>query len=146
MGKYPLLIALHGRNGNKELHVEYWDVACQGGWLVLVVQSTQPLSSSTFCWDDPEQGLADILFYIENILGKYPIDMQRIVIAGFSQGSGMSIYSAMSGNINVSGFISIGTYWANPSSLVPLAKHTKSVRGYFLIGEKDFSLENAREI
>ncbi len=61
-GKYPLLIALHGRNGNKELHVEYWDVACQGGWLVLVVQSTQPLSSSTFCWDDPEQGLADILY------------------------------------------------------------------------------------
>jgi len=145
-GKYPLFLAVHGRNGNKDSHMEYWDVARRKGWLVLLVQSTQPLSSSAYCWDDPEQGLADILFYAEKISKEYSIDTQRVVTAGFSQGSGMSIYSAMSGKINARGFIGVGTFFAEPNSLIPNAKQANSLRGYFITGEKDYSLERAREI
>jgi len=145
-GLYPLLIALHGGGGNKDSNLEYWKVARQKGWLVLSPQSTQPVDPSAYCWDQPEPGLADILFYVEKISQKYPIDTQRVVIAGFSQGSGMAIYSALSGEINARGFIAIGTYLADPSSLLPLATHAKSVRGYFITGEKDHTMEKAREI
>ena len=145
-GPYPLLIALHGGAGNKESYLEYWEVARQKGWLVLSAQSTQPLYSGYYSWGESEQGLTDILFYFEKILQEYPIDIQRVVITGFSQGSGMAIYATLSGKINARGFISIGTFLADPGSLIALVKKPKSVRGYFITGEKDHTLTSAREI
>jgi predicted esterase len=146
---YPLLIALHGRNGNKESNLDNWKVACEKGWLVLSPQSTQPLFSGSFCWDDAAQGVEDLLYYNKQIFRKYQIDPQRVVIAGFSQGSGMAIHAALSGKLNVRGFIGIGTYWADPESLGPLAqlaRQTMTIRGYFVVGEKDQALNKTREI
>ena len=146
---YPLLIALHGGAGNKDSNLEYWKIARQKGWLVLSPQSTQPLYSGSYSWIEPEQALADLNFYVEQILKDYPIDQQRVVIAGFSQGSGMAIYAALSGKLKVRGFIGIGTYWADPESLRLLAqpaRQTKPIRGYFIVGEKDQTLNKTREI
>lgn len=141
-GKYPLLIATHGRNGNKNSHTEYWEIARQKGWLVLLAQSTQPLTSSSYCWDDSTQGLSDLLSYYEQVSEKYQIDPERIVIAGFSQGGGMAIHTALKGNIPARGFIGIGTWWANANEL----GNEKDVRGYFITGEKDPTLDRVREI
>ena len=146
---YPLLIALHGGAGNKDSNLEYWEIARQKGWLVLSPQSTEPLYSGSYSWIEPEQALADLHFYVEQTLKDHPIDQQRVVIAGFSQGSGMAIYAALSGKLNVRGFIGIGTYWADPESLGPLAqlaRQTKPIRGYFIVGEKDQTLNKTREI
>jgi predicted esterase len=148
-GLYPLLIALHGGAGNKDSNLEYWKIACQKGWLVLSPQSTQPLYSGSYSWIEPEQALADLHFYVEQTLKDHTIDQQRVVIAGFSQGSGMAIYAALSGKLNIRGFIGIGTYWADPESLGPLAqlaRQTKAIRGYFIVGEKDQTLNKTREI
>jgi len=145
-GKYPLLIALHGRNGNKDSDLEYWEAARRRGWLVLSPQSTQPLFSGSYCWDNPTEGLTDLLFYYEQVSRKYQIDPQRVIIAGFSQGSGMAIYSALSGKFDVRGFIGIGTFIAESDWLIPLARQAQSVRGYFITGEKDHTLDMARAI
>jgi len=145
-GKHPLLIALHGYSGTKDSHLEYWEIARQRGWLVLLPQSTQPLFPGSFCWDDSAQGLTDIRFYYEQISQKYQIDPQRVVIAGFSQGSGMAIYGALSGRVGVRGFIGIGTFIAEPDWLIPLASQSGSVRGYFIAGEKDHTLDKAKAI
>ena len=58
----------------------------------------------------------------------------------------MAIYAALSEKVVVRGFIGIGTYWADPNSLTPLAREEKSVRGYFVTGEKDHTLDKIREI
>lgn len=142
-GKYPLLLALHGRNGNKEAHLEYWEVARQRGWLVLCAQSTQPLSLGAYCWDDPATGLTDLSFYYEQVLQEYPVDPRQVIIAGFSQGSGMALYAALRGNLPVRGYIGIGTWWADAQEL---AYERKGLRGYFVTGEKDHTLERAREM
>jgi len=145
-GLYPLLIALHGGAGNKESNLEYWEAARRKGWLVLLPQSTQPLYPGVYSWIDGELGLADLIFYIAKTSKEYPIDLQRVVIAGFSQGSGMAIYAALSGKINVHGFMGIATYWADPDSLVLPEKHSRPVRGYFVTGEKDRGLDRIRAI
>lgn len=145
-GNYPLLIALHGRNGNKESNLREWETARQMGWLVLLTQSTQPLFPGSYCWDDPAQGMTDLLFYYEDICSKYPVDPRRVVLAGFSQGSGMAIYTALSGRIGAHGFISIASWWHEPASLVPQTEDAKRVRGYFITGEKDHTFETAKEI
>jgi predicted esterase len=145
-GLYPLLIALHGRNGNKDSHLEFWEVARQRGWLVVAPQSTQPLFEGAYCWDDPALAIADVLFSYEQIAQKYQIDPQRILLAGFSQGSGMAMYTALSGKIEARGFIGVASFWDRPASLVPQSHGARSVRGYFVIGEKDHTLENAKEV
>jgi predicted esterase len=145
-GMYPLVIALHGRNGNKDSHSESWEVARQRGWLVVSPQSTQPLFDGAYCWDDAALGLADVLSAYEQTSQKYQIDPQRILVAGFSQGSGMAIFTALSGRIEARGFIGIASFWDKPDSLVPQTDHAKTVRGYFIIGEQDHTLENAGEV
>lgn len=140
---YPLLITLHGRNGNKDVDVAQWETAKRRGWLVLSCQSTQPVFQGAYHWDSPVTGLADLLFYYEQVSQKYRIDPQRIVIAGFSQGSGMAIYAARHGAIPIRGFIGIGTWWADANEL---ASGREDVRGYFVTGLQDHTLERAREI
>ena len=58
----------------------------------------------------------------------------------------MAIYASLSERIGARGFIGIGTFLADPSSLIPLLRHRQSVRGYFITGEKDGLLENIRKI
>lgn len=145
-GRYPLLIALHGRNGNKDAHLEFWEAARQRGWLVVSPQSTQPLFDGAYCWDDAALGIADVLFSYEQISQQYQIDPQQILIAGFSQGSGMAMYTTLSGKLEPRGFIGVASFWDKPDSLVPQTDHAKTVRGYLVIGEKDHTLENAKEV
>jgi dienelactone hydrolase len=143
---YPLIIVLHGHNGDKEADLEHWDVARRLGWAVLSAQSTQLLYPGGHCWDDPDAGLQDILFYLEHILETSNIDRERILIGGFSQGSGMAIYAALSGAIPVCGFVTSAAWWQDIASLTTLAVNAKNVRGYFVSGEKDHTLGRAREI
>ena len=144
----PLLIALHGGGGNKESNLEVWDVARRRGWLVLSPQATYSIFPNAYWWaEDLEQRLRDIQIHFEDVLQNYPIDTARIVTAGMSQGSGMAIYTALSGKFPVRGFISIAIGW-QPSTIADLANrtHAQGVRGYFVIGEKDRFLQNARDI
>jgi len=145
-GSYPLLLALHGRNGNKESHLEFWEVARQRGWLVVSPQSTQPLFPGAYCWDSTAQGMADVLYSYEQTLGQYEIDPRRVIIAGFSQGSGMALHTALSGNLPARGFIGIASWWLDPKSLLPQTESAKRLRGYFITGEKDHTFDTAREI
>jgi predicted esterase len=142
-GRSPLLITLHGRNGNKDVDLGQWELARQRGWLVLSCQSTQPVFQGAYHWDNPATGLADLLYYYEQAAQRHQIDPQRIVIAGFSQGSGMAIYAARQGTIPIRGFIGIGTWWENVNEL---ASGREDIRGYFVTGLQDHTLERAREI
>lgn len=145
-GEMSFLLALHGRNGNKDSSLEFWDVARRRGWLVLSPQSRQALFEGSYCWDDAEQGLQDILYHVEEVTQTHRIDPKRVVIAGFSQGSGMGIYTALSGRIQARGFIGLGTFIAEPDSLLPFVGQQPDVRGYFVSGEKDHTLEKSRAI
>jgi predicted esterase len=145
-GELPLFIGLHGRNGNKDSNFEFWDLARQKGWLVLSPQSKQAIFPGSYCWDDNEQGLSDLLFHLDEVKHTYQVDSNRIVVAGFSQGSGMAIYAALSGKVGARGFIGIGTFMAEPDTLRSLVPGAQSIRGYFVTGEKDHTLAKARAI
>lgn len=142
-GLYPLLLTLHGRNGNKDVDLRQWEVARQRGWLVVSCQSTQPVFPGAYHWDNPAQGLDDLLYYYEQATRRFAIDPERMLIGGFSQGSGMAIYAALKWTLPLRGFIGIGTWWEDPTEFVP---QKEGVRGYFVVGEQDHTLERAREI
>jgi predicted esterase len=143
---YPLVIFLHGRNGHKESNRAEWEIARQKGWLVLLAQSTQPLFPGSYCWDDPARGMDDLHYYHAQVSRDYPVDPRRVVMAGFSQGSGMAIHAALSGEFDARGFIGIASWSADPKSLAPQTEAAKHLRGYFMTGGKDHTLETAKEI
>lgn len=145
-GPYPLLVALHGRNGEKNSNLEYWEVARQRGWLVLSPQSTQPLFPGAHCWDNAATGIQDIQLHFDEVLAAYPIDHERIVIGGMSQGSGMAILTAFQPKFRAKGFIGVGTWWQDVESIAKAVAVHPSIRGYFTSGLKDQTLERAREI
>jgi predicted esterase len=143
---YPLVIFLHGRNGNKDSNRAEWETARQKGWLVLLAQSTQPLFPGSYCWDDIVKAMDDLHFYFTQVSQKYSIDSRRLILAGFSQGSGMAIHAALSGEFDARGFIGIASWSAEPKALVPQTEGARQVRGYFMTGEKDHTFETARHI
>ena len=145
--RLPLLIALHGGGGNKDSNLEEWEVARQRGWLVLSPQSTNLIFPNAHWWaEDLPQRLHDIRIHYDEILQTYPIDRNRIVIAGMSQGSGMAIYTALCGEIPARGFISVAVGWNDTTSIAEAAAHATNGRGYFVIGEKDHTLQSATAI
>jgi predicted esterase len=145
-GPYPLLVALHGHGGDKSANLEHWEAARKAGWLVFSAQSGQPLFPGAYCWDDPASGLQDIRFHFDEVFRGYPIDRERILIGGFSQGSGMAITAALQPEFQAKGFIGVGTWWPDVESIAKAAAYKTSIRGYFITGLRDQTLERAREI
>jgi len=143
---YPLLIYFHGRNGNMRSDLEQWEAARRGGWLVLLPQSAQAVFPGGYCWDDPAQGIADVKFHYEQILREHAIDRGRVVLAGFSQGGGMALYAALSGEIPVRGYIGVGAWWHSVEELAELAARGNKPGAYFVTGGQDQSLARIREI
>lgn len=143
----PLLIALHGGGGNKNSNLEQWAVARRRGWFVLSPQSTSLIFPNAHWWaENMPQRLHDIRIHYDDILQHYPIDRNRIVIAGMSQGSGMAIYTALCGEIPARGFISVAVGWNDTTGIAEAAGRAANVRGYFVIGDKDHTLQSATEI
>jgi hypothetical protein len=58
----------------------------------------------------------------------------------------MAMYTALRGGLGVRGFIGIASWWEHPEELAPQDKTAQRVRGYFITGEKDHTLETARQI
>ncbi len=65
-------------------------------------------------------------------------------MAGFSRGGELAIWLALSGTIEVRGFIAVGPggpYIREPDKWVPLieASQGRGLRGYLVVGEQDVS-------
>lgn len=143
---YPLLIGIHGRHGNMNSDLDVWDAFRRHGWLVLSPQSSLPLSMDTYCWDNRERAEQEIVAHFEAVCREYPVDKSRVIIGGFSQGAGLSVYLATGGRVPVCGFIPVACWWPDVESIDERARSAKDLRGYFITGDQDNTLERGREI
>lgn len=136
---YPSLLALHWYGGNAQDFAEYWKGLVDQGWLVAAAQSSQVAGFNAYCWDDTQQAIAEIKGHYTSLALDYPIDPQRVVLGGFSQGAGLAFWLAVSRDIPAAGFISIGPYLENLAEMSPQlpAGEIHGVRGYIISGEKE---------
>ena len=58
----------------------------------------------------------------------------------------MAVHTALSGKIDARGFIAVACWWPDPKALASQTEAAERLRGYFIIGEKDHTLETTREI
>jgi predicted esterase len=144
-GPYPLLIALHGFGGNKDSNLNYWEIACRKGWMVLSIQSRLFVFGGSSFWE-ADSGMEDILHHLHKIRRQYRIDGKQIVLAGFSQGGGMAILAGLSPKVNAAGVIAVAGGWNEVEPFKAAAKNGRSCRCYFVNGLLDIGLERSRQI
>jgi predicted esterase len=107
VGPFPLLIVLHARNSSAERDISFWKSAVKYGWILAMPQSSQPSSPFSFVWDDREKAMKELAEHFNSLVEKYPIALNRMVVAGFSQGATRAIEVVMSQRIKAGGFIAV---------------------------------------
>jgi predicted esterase len=134
---YPLLLALHGASANIE--ADHWSSAVAEGWFVALPQSSQVYSPGKYTWNDWEWAQQEVRERCTTLCNEYPIDPERVVLAGFSQGGGLAAWLVLSGAIKVCGLILVGPFLMDVANLVPfLETHDhRGLRVYLVAGQRD---------
>jgi predicted esterase len=132
----PLLIGLHGNSQTAGLAAEDWSELGQRGWLLALPQSSQPLTSDAYMWDNFEKGAEEVQKVCGRLTDEYNIDPERILLGGFSAGGGLAIQLAISGALKAKGFIVVGPYLRNLEVLTPFLPEARAraVNGYIIMG------------
>jgi predicted esterase len=134
---YPLLIALHGRLGSAGGDLPRWEPIIAQGWMLAMPQSSQCGSPTAFTWDDTAKAREEVAAHYRGLVRQYPVDAERIVLGGFSQGAALSIQLALRGPIPARGFIAVVPgRWAL-DGLEGLARSARGLRGYLATGGQD---------
>jgi predicted esterase len=147
----PLLIALHGNEGNARDTIGEWNGITAQGWLVGVPTSSQIVGPGSFVWDDREIGTSEVREHLATLNSQYMIDPERVVLGGFSMGGGLAIWMALHQSIKTRGFIALGPYLSEeelealPDLLAQRKPH--GLRGSILVGDEDTGhLEVSRKV
>jgi predicted esterase len=111
---WPLLIPMHGHMGNLIEFAPYWQIAPALGWLVTIPQSTQhSWLGGFYVWDDIAAAMAEIEPRYQSFASQYPVDRDRVVLAGYSGGGNAALHVALSEGVKARGYIGIEPWIAD---------------------------------
>ena len=138
-GGTPWLLALHGNNSQAETAAEQWRPAASLGWLVALPGSSQVTGPDRYGWNDWERAKGEIQSHMTVLRERHPLDPERGVVGGFSMGGGLAAWLALSGAVQVRGFILVGAYTPDMQQLVASMETSaaRQLRGYIVVGEDD---------
>jgi pimeloyl-ACP methyl ester carboxylesterase len=137
---YPLLVALHGSQSHAESFAGHWAAAVEHGWLVGLPQSSQAFGPRTYSWNDWAWAQEEVVQRMETLRRAYPVNPQRAVLAGFSQGGGLAAWLALSKQVSCAGLLLVGPFLSDVESLVPLLKAHRpqhALRAFLAAGQRD---------
>ncbi len=136
---HPTLLVLHGNSSTAQAEVDTWRPAVAQGWLLAMAESSQMNWPGEGVWDDYETARRDVLGYFETLCAGYPVDRDRLVLAGFSLGGQVALRLALEGAIPARGFILHEPYTPaqDPWEERIAAASGRDLRGYFIASEND---------
>jgi len=108
--RYPLFIALHGDGQSLDYFKGHWPATpiLEQGFILVYVQSSQVICTNGFGWT-PDYAITrkDVKACYDEVIQRYAIDPDNVLIGGFSGGSIASIEITMSNTVSVRGFIAL---------------------------------------
>ncbi len=138
---YPLLVSLHWQNGNIADYSPPWKShPLADGMIMAFPQSSQISAVNEYSWDDETQGEKEVIQSLQGLIEKYSVDMERIILAGASQGARLAIKMALEAkDYSVKGFIAVIPTIDRIDSLVALGRLAAKggLRGSIIAGEQD---------
>jgi len=143
--KYPLVLVLHSGRGSILHDKTFWKAdqlkKLPEGFIFAFLQSSQVFETNCYNWDDPEKARKDIRELYDQIIQKYPVDTNQVILMGMVQGGQIAIDAAIRHTVPARGF-----FVCRPSKLQNLDKDAvkraalRGVRGTILTGEADKTL------
>lgn len=142
--RYPLLIALHGNSDTATHALGGWQAATSAGWLVAAIQSSQMSGSNSYGWFDDDLAVREIARQYASLCEQYPIDTERVMLAGFSAGGELALRLSLDGTIPAQGFVLLGPAITaeTTAARLPLIQEgaARGLRGYVLLGAEDLNV------
>ena len=142
----PVLLALHAEGSTASACLDFWKPAALHGWLVAAAQSSQAMWKDAYVWDNYDITQDEIQHHLQSLAARYAIDPQRTVIAGYYIGGEVAIWLALSGAVDVSGFIALAPGSPNlaepDNSWKGMAERAagRRLRGCLVYGDADPSI------
>ena len=136
---YPLLLAFHGNNSTVAEFQRHWHAAAEQGWLVGLPQSSQAYGPDAFSWLDWEWSLQEGQQAYDRLCTDYPVDRQRVVLAGFSMGAGLAAFLGASGKVDITGMILVAPFVSDVQNLIPHleTRPRHNLRVFLVASERD---------
>jgi predicted esterase len=147
---YPWLMALHGNGSNVERAAKNWAGVADLGWLVALPQSPHEYAPEWYSWNDWDWAIRSLKKQYAELVENYPVDPDRLVLAGFSMGAGLATYLAVSQTIvPVRGVIAVAPFLPDPEVLRPFLEEGRAagLRVYLVASAGDeYCLQIARQL
>ena len=140
---YPLVVLLHGRGGRAENMARFWRPAAEKIGAVLVVPEAFAAYGNGFQWGPANEAFDRVTQAIEFAAERHPIDRRRVIVAGFSQGAQVALFSAARDPGRFAGVVAIGSCNARGYGLAePRVENPPPI--YIGIGSEDGSYDDCR--
>ncbi len=108
----------------------------------------QRYNRGAYGWDDSELAGKEILAHYDTLCARHPVNRQRLVIAGISQGGALAVHLALGRKLLVCGFLAVvpgNTVTDGLEALIQSAQGSR-VKGYMVAGGKDFRYKMFKQI
>jgi predicted esterase len=146
--RYPLFVALHGGGENVAMLKPNWvSPRLQSEFIVAYVQSSQVASMDGFHWQDEDRTRHDLQAAYGEVVAKYPVDPDRVIVGGFSSGGFASLVTAFHQTLPARGFVALCP--EVPATITDAditAAVTRGLRGSLLTTELDRRVESQRAL
>jgi len=150
---WPVLVVCHQRYGERPDQTAHeWSSILRNGVGLAVPWSSQVYAPDGRCWDNLDIAVRDMAWVHSELKKHQGIDLDRLVLAGFSQGAALAVYLTLKRAFPCRGFIAVApSDWVVPeskraterdrpspafSSFIQ-ASSGKGFRGQIFIGEND---------
>ena len=143
-GPRPLIVVLHGYGDEPDPNAElYRKAARQRGAIVAAPSGLRPgPGGHGFAWTFRDESEWWVLRVIERLRAVHPVDPDRVVLAGFSQGANVALAVGMKHPDRFAGLLPVAGWWEADRMPVPAAG---GPRVYLLTGARDPRVESFRE-
>ena len=147
--KYPLIFIIHGGNQSIE--------SAQGRWksdelyknkIVAFIQSGWTVATNSFRWnlsgfDYFHEGTAidEVKALYKEILSKYPVNIEKIVLVGFSQGASLAMNMTIYNDIKCLGVLAGCPFNDDIDEKHSLNLKKRNIRFFVFTGDKDRRFE-----
>ncbi len=139
----PLVIVMHGSGGRPgpiaDVHRK---AAGEVGAIVVAPSALRPLGAG-FNWTFRDESEWMVLHVLERVSREHKIDMERVVLAGFSQGANIALEVGLKHAENFAGIVASCGHWDAEIMRIPEAESLPRVQ--LMIGAHDPWVRTFRE-
>ena len=144
---YPLIFIMHGGNQNMEITRKRWkSEELYKNKMVAFVQSGWTVATNRFRWnlsgfDLFHEGTAidEVKGLYKEIVTKYPVNTDKIMLVGFSQGAALAMNMSIHNDIKCTGVLAGCPFNDDIDEKYALNLKKRDIRFFVFTGDKDFS-------